>query len=350
MFQNFKPEIKLFLLVVAFIAVVVSVAGILVLQKSISRENPLSVLPVMRLEHQGKTYDGVQGSYCWPVPVSEKAGGAICVDKLFPQSSETITVRQGDELVLSIDAAKPPQTLTASTLAYPDQPPGKTFSLGSELTQSFQIDHPVDTYFLLLFGTWEEGDISYGFKIDVQPQQVSTPVDTSGPAPNSSTPLVINSMEGWQTYSNGEFGFEVNYPANLMIIEPRGYAGIVSPKYTSCEEGTILVQEINITFVPREGKSYKDIWETTFTFPFEEGYYDGSELIGGKKAYYTFLGSGILERKVYLVPQSHNRALQIDVHTRKGLSECESNFLSTDLVVDFIDQILATFRFAPTTN
>jgi len=206
-------------LIVAIIVIVLVLGGILLLKLIQSGpDGNVFSLPVITLEYQGKTYEGVQGSYCWPIDDEEDS--TLCADTMFPESSETIVVKQGDELAVLIDAAKTPQTVGISTLVYLDQPAVRQLSLAPELNSIWKVDHPLGTYFVLVSASWEEGDIGYGFKIDVQPQAV---LDTSA----------------WQTYRNDEYGFELEYPKESLessVVFEEGIVRFDLPK----KDGTNL--------------------------------------------------------------------------------------------------------------
>jgi hypothetical protein len=68
-----------------------------------------------------------------------------------------------------IDAASVPKTLDATTFVDGNEPAVQQISLTPGVHSSWEINHAPGTYVVLVFATWDEGDISYGFKINIQP-------------------------------------------------------------------------------------------------------------------------------------------------------------------------------------
>jgi len=141
--------------------------------------------PLIRLRHDGQVYSGVAGNSCWPV----ETGVSVCgvetalpweiVDRATGESCPSgaswcgtaVPVAMGDSIIVEIDADDQPKDLrvaiydkdakSASAAAT------QVIKLETGFMPPFTVDVPAGTYYLRISGQWDDGDISYKFKMVV---------------------------------------------------------------------------------------------------------------------------------------------------------------------------------------
>lgn len=122
-------------------------------------------LPIVSIRHDGELHHGRQESFCWQwVPK------LVCQDVHGWEGfrhAPAIRVIQGDLLTLVVDQDE--GRLGATIFAVQDTS-GLIIArdLGS-FPDRFVVDLQPDVYYLTAFYQAEPGDVSYGFKLDVQP-------------------------------------------------------------------------------------------------------------------------------------------------------------------------------------
>ena len=157
-----------------------------------SMANPTSILlpqwPLIRLRHDGQVYRGVKGNSCWPVdpprPLDKLCGdeGAspwevvdTATGKSCPSGASwcgsAVPVPMGDSIIVEIDADDQPNGLQVAiynnaSRAHSD-PPAQVIELETGFTAPFAVDVPAGTYYLRISGQWDDGNISYKFKMVV---------------------------------------------------------------------------------------------------------------------------------------------------------------------------------------
>ena len=135
------------------------------------KQAALPLLPVMRLRHAGQVYDGVQGSYCWPVGRTEEGQvEEVCADKVSWETlGAAIPVDARDSVTIEIEAEDSPQGLFASFFEV-DSDSGVRFTpLGSGLKVPLAVDLDSGVYNVSVFGQWAAGQMLYEFRIEVRP-------------------------------------------------------------------------------------------------------------------------------------------------------------------------------------
>jgi len=159
--RSSNPRKKLLLILIIIISI--SIIGGLIYYYS-----KVPGAPIMRLKYKGEAYNGQEGSNCWPWGIL----GKRCVDKSFPPNlSNSFSVTNGEILRVETEAHKKPIQLGAIIRAVDFNTKELTFQKEIELPPDFKtefkIDFPPGQYFVTVFGQWDEGDISYVFKIEV---------------------------------------------------------------------------------------------------------------------------------------------------------------------------------------
>lgn len=122
--------------------------------------------PIMQLRYKGRVYSGLQGSGCWPY---EEAGSVhhLCWDTELPNPSDTVPVSVGETLTVETRAHEKPSGLSATIFTSDGRQVVREVTLVRSLLTELEIDLPRGTYVVIIFGQWVEGDVSYGFKIEV---------------------------------------------------------------------------------------------------------------------------------------------------------------------------------------
>ena len=136
------------------------------------KQAPLPPLPVMRLHHAGRVYDGVQGSYCWPVGrTGEGYVEKVCADKFrWETLGAPIPVEAGDNVTIEIEAEEPPQELSASFYELDSDSAVRFTTLGPGPKASLPVDLPSGVYNIRVVGQWAMGDMAYQFQVEVRPE------------------------------------------------------------------------------------------------------------------------------------------------------------------------------------
>ena len=148
---------------------------------SAEKQASLPPLPVMRLRYAGRVYDGVQGSYCWPVARTDEGQlQNICADKVSWEALEaSIPVDAGDTVTIEIEAEEPPEALSAGFFEI-DSDAGIDFpALGRGSEISFAVDVPSGVYNVQVSGQWAVGQMAYEFRLKVN-DDVTTPREPVG--------------------------------------------------------------------------------------------------------------------------------------------------------------------------
>ena len=125
-------------------------------------------LPVIRLGYKGQVYDGLLGSFCWPIIEPSGQVSDLCGDAPFQETSPVIPVGAGESLAVEVEADELPLVVTAVMFGSVETLPLQEIALGPYLTGSFDIDLPAGLYIVHIFGQWLEGDLYYAFKIKVE--------------------------------------------------------------------------------------------------------------------------------------------------------------------------------------
>ncbi|MEK7534173.1 MAG: hypothetical protein AAB600_02435 [Patescibacteria group bacterium] len=173
-----------------------------------------------------------------------------------------------------------------------------------------------------------------------QPQTLDTPI----PALSPSTPLGINSVEGWQTYRNGKFGFEVKYPegwkaqtqTNLVRFEKQGgsYVAVeISLRYEKDFLGVYFAlkdQGPGSTFTDRFGVQYTKV--------------ENVEIAGIPAIRYT---ANLLSGIPNVPPFIFNERVMFMKKRPVLTFVLKTDNIAKQEDVDTFNQILSTFRFTP---
>ena len=154
--------------------------------------NPTTILlpqwPLIRLRYDGQVYSGVAGNSCWPVnplrPRDKVCGdeGALpweIVDTATGNScpagaswcGAAVPVPMGDSIIVEIDADDQPKGLQVAIYDNASRansdPPTQIIKLETGFPAPFAVDVPAGTYYLRISGQWDEGGVSYKFKMVV---------------------------------------------------------------------------------------------------------------------------------------------------------------------------------------
>src|SRR3989344_8666610 len=98
------PKIVIVFVIIGLIAVTGILVWLIVGGNGNGEEQPQSPVyplepPSITLGYKGQTYQGVQGSYCWP---AEEGVNPLCADTAFPNPQESIQVAAGDTVDVAI--------------------------------------------------------------------------------------------------------------------------------------------------------------------------------------------------------------------------------------------------------
>ncbi len=149
---------------------------------------PLPQWPLIRLRQDGQVYSGVKGNSCWPVdplrPLDKLCGGEgpfpwevvdTATGKSCPSGASwcgtAVPVPMGESIIVEIDADDQPTGLQVAiydnaSRSHSD-PPAQVIELETSFTAPFAVDVPAGTYYLRISGQWDDGNISYKFKMVV---------------------------------------------------------------------------------------------------------------------------------------------------------------------------------------
>ena len=149
---------------------------------------PLPPWPLIRLRHDGQVYKGVKGNSCWPVnPLRPR--DKLCGDE-GPQPWEivdtatgescpsgaswcgtAVPVPMGGSIIVEIEADDQPKGLQVAIYDNASRansdPPAQVIKLETDFAAPFAVDVPAGTYYLRISGQWDEGGVSYKFKMVV---------------------------------------------------------------------------------------------------------------------------------------------------------------------------------------
>ena len=155
-------------------------------------------LPWLLIEYDGELYQGRQSSSCWPlIPNS-----TVCADvvgwKDFARA-QVLEVKGGDEIVVVVETKEvSPGDVTAQVFTVLDTKP--ELRRGEEVysaraDQGLRLDLPPGIYYLSLLYKSREGDISYGFKLEIVDSTSAggTPASPLGP----DTQVSIEAVHSW---------------------------------------------------------------------------------------------------------------------------------------------------------
>ena len=77
----------------------------------------------------------------------------------------------GDSIIVEIDADHQPKGLQVAIYdnvsRAPSDPPAQVIELETGFTAPFGVDVPAGTYYIRISGQWDDGNISYKFKMVV---------------------------------------------------------------------------------------------------------------------------------------------------------------------------------------
>ena len=159
----------------------------------------LPPLPVIRLRHDGKTYEGAQGSYCWPDAVADDGSiVALCADKFSWDAFDgALSVSTGDSVTIGIDAQEPPRQLSVAFYELNDGPQVMLAEPVPGLETAVEVDLPVGVYNVRVFGLWADGDVAYEFRIQVDGRETAASAKPTGGLCLPATPLAVSVGETW---------------------------------------------------------------------------------------------------------------------------------------------------------
>ena len=109
---------------------------------------------------------------CWPV----ETGVSLCgVEPFLPwevlDTATAVPVAMGDSIVVEIDADDQPKSLQAAIFDNASKTASavatQVIKMETGLTAPFAAELPAGTYYIRIFGQWDDGDIAYKFKMIV---------------------------------------------------------------------------------------------------------------------------------------------------------------------------------------
>ena len=141
---------------------------------------PLPQRPLIRLRHDGQVYSGVTGNSCWPHlcadegpfpwEIVDTATGKSCPSGA-SWCGTAVPVPMRDSIIVEIDADDQPKSLQVAiydnAAKAASDPPAQAIKLETGFTAPFAVDVPAGTYYLRISGQWDEGGVSYKFKMVV---------------------------------------------------------------------------------------------------------------------------------------------------------------------------------------
>ena len=193
-------------------------------------------VPAMRVWYKGKNHEGQRGSGCWAM---SKETGTLCWDTALPTIFKTtVSVPTEDELTVFIDAHKPPISLSATFFDAETQTIVKQRTLLPKSEAVLPLEVPAGNYIVSVFGVWDEGDVSYVFKVRAFYVE-GNPLCES---------LVDEAAQYYEPYAHKEG--ELGYQRQNIIRECNTYLNkscTTSQECGSfpCSEGTCLIRACN---------------------------------------------------------------------------------------------------------
>ena len=124
----------------------------------------------MSIAHNGRSYDGVQGSYCWPSHYDEDNLVSICADKIALDGLDdvdSVPVRNRSNVTLHIQADEPPQNLKASVFSVTAGTKPMQLDLEPSLRTQLATDLQDGIYNVRVSGNWADGQMDYEFRLKV---------------------------------------------------------------------------------------------------------------------------------------------------------------------------------------
>lgn len=208
----------------------------------------------------------------------------------------------------------------------------------NDISVSAILNNVLITSMMTSYG-WNKSRLSYEEVSSITQSQNDTEGKDSG-------------IGNWNSYSNYKYGFALKYPSSIFQSSfDQNTLNLFSTPF-NCEDQSGKIVEVNdfkITFKPRSGLNYDQIWKDSFEFDFNENSYDGLKKIDGKLAYYFFQGAEMeMPRTAYLVKKTFTTALEINTYVLEHgmVTNCippiENN---VNQLSDLDQKILSTFKF-----
>jgi hypothetical protein len=127
-------------------------------------------LPVIRLQHRDKTYEGAQASYCWPEDPAGESSLVVCADAIaWAGIDSTVPVSRGDDVLVKVESNGPPNELVAQVFADPAGPMIQSLDLEPASTATLPLDLGPGSYLLRVSGRWPDGQADYEFRFVLVP-------------------------------------------------------------------------------------------------------------------------------------------------------------------------------------
>jgi len=292
MSQGFKPEIKLFL-ILGFVAVILSVGGILLFVLMNSEKEDLSIYPSITYVTEG--------------PIDMQVGKAV----LIVPNGTTVADREVSETQREIYNSRSSKGVIVGQDAQ-----GRTFQIrpGEKMI------------------------------IDIGSSSIDTLSDSS-----------IELISDWQTYRNDEFGFEVKYPRGWhkeeSIFETSPGREVFGVSFANKEESIRIsgFSVFGVTIWPMEAISDKNEFDLTLCNPKAQKISEEQIILEGipaTKQRFEFSAFGTPEAYECIQLQKNDKAYEIMMRV---IHESGLVFLDSQKE-NVLNEILSTFRFIDATN
>ena len=133
--------------------------------------DPPPLRPQVSLEHGGRSYQGRRGSYCWPVSAASRVCAHRTQWRRFDEVPPVL-MKRGDEfsVVVTSDDSSPREVKTSVFTVLETEP---VLKMGEEVYSSDALDRitldiPPGFYVLSTSYKSQLGDVSYGFKLEIE--------------------------------------------------------------------------------------------------------------------------------------------------------------------------------------